>query len=142
MSCDSNGQKNLRRPRKILTPEDLEKNKQKIFVRETIKRILNHVESREIDWIVESAVVKSWIKKYSIDFVKSFCLPDFLAKTDSLRPLTGDWGRSFLLESWNLWEFEQEKQREAARSKIELSDKIGADIQIIKKAKTLKDFIG
>lgn len=127
------------RPRKVLSEEEQRKLNNKLKVKNFILRVLAHIEPRKIDWIVETAVARSWAKKYSLDFLDFLELPGFLKNTDSLRPLTGDYGKKYIEKQWNIWVYKNQEIRAAH----DLSEKFGPDSQTIKtKPKTLKDFIG
>lgn len=127
------------RPKKILTPEEQKKKDNRSRVRAIILRLLAHVDSKKIGWIIETSVVKSWIKKYGFEFVEQFNLPDFLSKTESLRPLTGDWGVSHLEKKFNLWKYNQQEINKVSALSPE---KIGEDYKKInKKSNSLMEFL-
>ena len=125
------------RPKKILSELEQTKLNNRKRVRAILLRILSHVDSYKIEYVIETSILKSWVKKYGFEFVEQFSLPNFLSDTKSLRPLTGDWGRNYLKEMFNLWEFNNQK----SSKNIELGEKIGADTQVISKPKNLKDFL-
>lgn len=128
------------RPKKILTESEQKILEDKIFVRNFIRRVLAHVEPKQIDWISNSSIVKSWVKKFpDKNFWNEFVLPDFLKNVDSLKPFTSNWGRSFIEKSWNGYQFM--KKKEQVESIFE-DQKIGADKQFEKsKPKSLKEFL-
>lgn len=129
----------MSRPKKILTPEEQRKQDNRLRVRFIILRLLGHVNPREISWIVETGIVKLWIKKYGFEFVEQFDLPNFLSETDSLRPLTGDWGISHLEKKFNLWKYNQQKINKVL---VLNTEKIGQDYQKIdKKPNSLAEFL-
>ncbi|MFM9826093.1 hypothetical protein [Flavobacterium sp.] len=129
----------MSRPKKILTPEEQRKKDNRLRVRAIILRLLAHINPRDISWIIETSVVKSWIKKYGFEFVEQFTLPDFLSKTESLRPLTGDWGISYLEKKFNLWKYNQQGINKVLALN---SEKIGEDYKKIdKKPNSLVDFL-
>ena len=129
----------MARPKKILTIDEQKKLEEKIFVRETIRRILSHVEPRKIDYLVDTAILKSWLKKYSDkEFWNWFCFPSFLKDSTNLRPLTGEWGKEFLRKEYNIYLTIQKSKKE----NLVLSEKLGDDIQITtNKKQTLKEFL-
>lgn len=126
------------RPKKILTSEEQRKKDNRLRVRAIILRLLAHIEPRKIGWIIETGIVKSWIKKYGFEFIEQFDLPNFLSETESLRPLTGDWGRKFIHQEWNRFLTFKEQNKE-----IELPEltENSADIIIVKTKKSLKEFL-
>jgi hypothetical protein len=129
------------RPKKILTLEEQKKKDNRLRVRFIILRLLSHINPRDISWIVETGIVKLWVKKYGFEFVEKFDLPNFLSETDSLRPLTGDWGKGFLDKSYNLWLFKK-RQNENLLPEVNLTEKIGEDYKKTgKKPNNLVDFL-
>ena len=130
----------MSRPKKILTPEEQRKKENRLRVRAIILRLLAHIEPRDIGWIIETGIVKSWIKKYGFEFIEQFDLPNFLSETDSLRPLTGDWGKNFLDKSYNLWLFKNQPKN--TTFEFDFVEKIGEDYKKInKKPNSLVEFL-
>jgi hypothetical protein len=126
------------RPKKILSEEEQRKLDNRKKVRAILLRLLGHVDAFKINYVIETSILKSWVKKYGFEFVEQFNLPDFLSEVESLRPLTGSWGIQHIKEMYNLWEFNKKKSAEI----VELTPvKIGADSQIITKPKNLKSFL-
>lgn len=126
------------RPKKVLTEEEKRKLENRKRVRAIILKLLTHIESRKIVWIIETSIVKKWIKQYGFEFVEQFNLPDFLSEVDSLRPMTSAWGISHLEKMFRLWEYtNQEKNKTPTLT----TEKIGTDSQISSKPKNLKSFL-
>ncbi len=126
------------RPKKILTLEEKEKLEQKLRIREFIKRVLGHLEFRQINWIVETSIVKSWFKKYpNQEFWDSFVLPEFLKEVTSLRPFSSNWGQEFIKKQYNIWIFNSQESAES----IELGEKVAGDVQMDFKPKNLREFL-
>ncbi len=126
------------RPKKILSEDEQRKLDNRKRVRAILLRLLSHIDAFKINRIIETSILKSWAKKYSLEFLESLELPAFLKETDSLRPLTGDYGKKYIEKQWNAWVYKNQEVRAAA----ELGDKIGPDLEIDKTTKkTLKDFL-
>ena len=93
----------------------------------------------QINWIIELSITKYLIKHYpDISFWNQFTLPPSFGRIDSLRLLRGAWGREFLRQEWNRYNY----TNAAPKTQLTLlDDKLGEDVKITKKPRTIQEFL-
>lgn len=101
--------------------------------KELVIRLLSHI--LKINWILELGMTKRLLSKYpSIEFWNNFNVP---FQIDSLKILMSEWGQKYITEKYNLFLHTQKQDKN-----IEISDsKLGENIVIESKPKTIKDFL-
>jgi len=106
--------------------------------KELVGRLLKN--APRINWIIELGISKRLFGYYPFpEFWKDFELPAFLKDMDSLKVLCGEWGLSYIRKMYNIFLFKKQNQNP---QEILLEDnKIGENFEIIKKNKSIRDFL-